>query len=99
MNMTAEFEGMEEKIEGDKAVLISKRNPDDKYPPTLKKIAKGWQLDLSNISADPNLIATLKMMEPAAKQMHAVATEVEAGKYKSMEEVMEAIQKAQGGGQ
>jgi hypothetical protein len=86
MDMAGDFENSEEKIDGDNATLIVKSKPDDKFPPTLKKDATGWKVDLTNLDKDPQAAETAKMLPLMIKSLDTVTAGVESGKYKTVGE-------------
>ena len=92
MDLSALFDASEEKINGDTATLITKENPNDPNPPTLKKTDKGWIMDLSNLDKAPPSADDSKMLDAMAKSFNAVATDIKAGKYKTLDEAMAAYQ-------
>lgn len=91
MDVVADFQLMEEKIEGDQATLISKIRPDDKFPPTLKKVGSGWKMDLSNMSQDAGLASIVEAVPLMLKRLKAVIGNVESGKYPKFADVMAAM--------
>jgi len=91
MDVVADFQSMEEKIEGDQATLISKIRPDDKFPPTLKKVGAGWKMDLSNMSQDAGLASIVEAVPLMLKRLKAVIGNVESGKYPKFADVMAAM--------
>ena len=92
MDLAAEFDAADEKIDGDTATLISKSKPNDPNPPTLKKTAKGWVLDLSNMDKDPSTPTITQMLPLVDKALNTVTANIKAGKYKSFDEAMTAFQ-------
>ncbi len=91
-SIAADVETADEKVTGDSAVLITKKNPDDKFPMTLKKTGDAWKVDLANLTKDPSSSPeAMKMVEAFAKRFKAVAAKVDHGDYASPDKVMEAI--------
>ena len=91
MDLVADFQSMEEKIEGDVATLVSKTRPDDKFPPTLKKTGGGWKMDLSNMSQDPSVAMIAEAVPIMLQRLKAVTGNVESGKYPKFADVMAAM--------
>ena len=81
-SFVAEFEGAEEKIEGDKATLVLKSKPAASHPPTFKKVGDGWKMDLAELSRDMNSKEMLKIVPMMVAAVDGVAKDVAAGKYK-----------------
>jgi hypothetical protein len=96
MDLSAEFEASDEKIDGDTATLISRAKPDDPYPPTFKKTATGWVLDLSTMDKDPATAQMSQMLPVMTKVFNTMADNIKAGKYQSMPEAMTAFQQLMG---
>ncbi len=91
MDLVAEFDASDEKIDGDKATLVSKEKPDDPYPATFKKTATGWIMDLSNMDKDPSSAGMSQMLPVMTKSFATVTADIKAGKYQSMTEAMNAF--------
>jgi hypothetical protein len=98
MDLSADFESSDEKIDGDTATLISQKKPDDKYPPQLKKTATGWVLDLSNLEKDPASAPLTQIMPVMTKAMTTVTADIKAGKYATMQDAMTAFGQAMNAG-
>lgn len=88
IDLVADFEASEVKIDGDKAALILKSKPDDKFPPTLKKDGDNWKMDLSNLSKDPSTAQMMPMVPKMVKCFDAVTKNIGDDKYKT---AMEAL--------
>jgi hypothetical protein len=83
IDMVADFETAEEKINGDTATLILKSKPDDKYPPTLKKDGDNWKMDLSNLIKDPAAAQMVPLVPAMVKVLNSVAKNISDDKYKT----------------
>jgi hypothetical protein len=88
MDMAADFESADEKIDGDKATLVMKGKPDDQFPPTLKKDGDSWKMDLTNMDKDPSSAGMSQMFSVMTKAMDTVTKNITDGKYKAFPEVM-----------
>ena len=85
------FERLEEKIEGNRATLVLKTGRVDQHPPTLKRVGDGWKMDLSGLGIGPPLMLNLiEKNVKIAKAMDAMAKNLEGGKYKNVNEALEA---------
>jgi hypothetical protein len=86
MDMAADFETAEVKLDGDKATLVVKSKPDDKFPPTLKKDGDNWKVDLTNLE-NPEAAAMAPMIPVMVKVLDTVTKNINDGKYKTAVEV------------
>jgi hypothetical protein len=94
-DLSAETAKKDEKIDGDKATMVAKDKPDEKYPMTLKRESGNWKVDLS--SMPPELVEMGKSAKKTANAIDAVSKDVEAGKYKTPQEAMTAVGGAMNG--
>ena len=69
MDIVADFESADEKIDGNTASLVMKGKADDQFPPTLKKDGDNWKLDLTNLDKDPASAGMAQMFSVMAKAM------------------------------
>lgn len=88
-DLAEEVDAAEEKIEGDTATLINKKNP-AKRPMKLKKDAGGWKVDLSNMEKDEEMARIKAMGQAEITVLDTVARGIEEGKYKTIKEANEA---------
>jgi len=88
MDIVADFEAADEKIDGNTATLVMKGKADDQFPPTFKKDGDNWKLDLTNLDKDPASAGMAQMFSVMAKAMDTVTKNVNDGKYKTFPEVM-----------
>ena len=82
-------ERLEEKIEGNRATLVSKTGQVDWHTPRLKRVGDGWKMDLSGLGEAPPVTET-ESNEKVVEAMDAVAKNLESGKYKNVNEAIEA---------
>jgi len=88
MDMVAQVESSEEKIDGDTATLS---NPGEKDPLTLKKEGDDWKVDLSKIPNKEEMAKALPVMRGMQKAAEDITAEVKADKYKTAEEAKKAF--------
>ena len=91
MDLVGDMESAEEKIDGDNATLALKSKPDDKFPPTLKKVGDKWTVDLSNLSKDPQTGPMTKLVPAMVKILDTVAKNTAEDKYKTTVELYTAM--------
>jgi len=89
--MSKQVEDADVKVDGNTAKLVSKDKPDDKHPLTLTKAADGWKVDLKAIREDPGLGQVREMAPKVSAAVDAVTKDVEAGKYKTVQEAFMAF--------
>lgn len=89
VDLVAEVDKTEEKIEGDKATLLDKTKPDEKHPMTLKKDGGKWKVNLTEV--DPKMIEMSPKARKAADGIDGVIKSIEAGKYKTAVEALMAL--------
>lgn len=82
------LDSAEIKEDGDTATLTGK---DDPEPLMLRKIDGKWKVDLAAMPNATDMESSLPMLTNMAELMAATTTEIEAGKYKSVEEAKQAI--------
>ena len=87
--MSSQFEAAQEKVDGDTATLVVK--PDDKYPPTLKKIGDDWKMDLKVMSSDPDFPKIKEVAKKAVPLLDDFTKDVEAGKYATISDASVAL--------
>jgi hypothetical protein len=90
MNLVAEAEKAEFKVDGDTAKSVAKEGEPQKDQAVLKKIDGKWKVDLKSMGAE--LMTQAKQMEKFQKLFNDCAAEIESGKYKTVEEAAVAIQ-------
>lgn len=88
MDIVADFESADEKIDGNTATLVMKGKADDQFPPTFKKDGANWTLDLTNMDKDPASAGMAQMFSVMSKAMDTVTKNINDGKYKAFPEVM-----------
>jgi hypothetical protein len=91
-NFVAEFEGAEEKIDGDKATLVLKSKQATSHPPTFKKVGEGWKMDLAQLGEEMKSKEMLKIVPMMVAAVDGVAKDVAAGKYKTAAEAKTDMQ-------
>ena len=89
VDLVAEVEKCDEKIDGDKATLTDKSKPDEKHPMTLKKDNGNWKVNLND--ADPKMVEMSPKARKAADAIDAIVKDIEAGKYKTAAEALGAL--------
>ena len=85
------FGSLEEKIEGDRATLVSKTEPGDTHLPNLKKVGDAWKMDLAAWCA--GAAAETERNQIVAEAMDVLANALEGGECKSVEEAQERMGK------
>jgi hypothetical protein len=88
MDIVADFEAADEKIDGNTAALVIKGKADDQFPPTFKKDGDNWTLDLTNMDKHPASAGMAQMFSVMTKAMDTVDKNINDGKYKAFPEVM-----------
>lgn len=78
----------EYKVEGDTATAVDKAKPDEKNPMKLKKTDGTWKVDLASMGDDA---AQAAQAAPMMKIMAETTEEINAGKYKTVEEAAVAF--------
>lgn len=89
IDLAAEVEKSDEKIEGDKATLIDKSDPDDKHPMTLSKDGGNWKVNLKD--ADPKMLEMSPKAKKAGEAIDTVIKGIEDGKYKTAMDALNAL--------
>jgi hypothetical protein len=90
MDIAAELEKSEVKVDGDTATIINKDKPDDKNPMKLKKTGADWKVDLSSLPKD-GMEQIVKMAPAMAKAAAEVTAEINSGKYQKAEDAQQAL--------
>ena len=89
----AELDSLTAKLDGDKATLMN----GDKKLTDLIKVDGAWKIDMPELAAMvPEVQAKLPMLSAMSSQMDAVAADVEAGKFASIQEVLGEMAKRMG---
>lgn len=92
-DLVAEVEACEEKIDGDAATLVDKRNPLGAEL-SLKKDGGGWKVDVSAMGKDGGVAQMSKAGPQLVKALDDTARSIEAGKYPSAAEAKTALGQA-----
>ncbi len=91
----AEVDSLTASVEGDKATLMS----GEKKVANLVKVDGAWKLDVPEMAAMvPQIQGMLPMLTAVSSQLDGLATDVEAGKFASNQEVMMELGKRMGMG-
>ena len=90
MDLAAEVEGSEVKVEGDNATLIDPKKKDDAHPMKLIKKEGKWLVDLNSLPKE-GLDEMVKMAPIMAKAATATVAEIKADKFKTAEEAQQGF--------
>jgi hypothetical protein len=90
MDIAAELEKSEVKVDGDSATIINKDKPDDKNPMKLKKVGSDWKVDLASLPKE-GMDQLTKMAPAMAKVAAEVTKEIKDGKYAKAEDANTAL--------
>jgi hypothetical protein len=90
MDIAAELEKAEVKVEGDTATIINKEKADDKNPLKLAKKDGKWMVDLGSLPKE-GMDQMVKLAPAMAKAANEVATEIKGDKYKTAEDAQQAM--------
>jgi hypothetical protein len=96
IDMPADFEAAQEKIDGNKATLVDKSKPNDPNPPVLKKDANGWKMDLTYLDESSIMLAGPQIVPFYIKTVDTVTRNIEGDKYKTLHDALAEIDAAIG---
>jgi len=87
-DLVAEIKKNEIKVDGDSAVMIDKNKPDEKDPLKFKKVDGKWKVDLSTLKDE----ATKGAPPGFVKNLNDMADDINADKYKTVQDAAQAFQ-------